>query len=70
MERNRVSVLPLILDIRSDIDQRTVLCSSGNDGRVRLWKATMGNIWRAAGHISVEQAEEQGDTDVEMDGDS
>jgi len=29
----------------------------------------MGNIWRAAGHISVEQAEEQGDTDVEMDGD-
>ena len=46
------------------------MCSSGNDGRVRLWKATMGNIWRAAGHISVEQAEEQGDTDVEMDGDS
>ena len=29
----------------------------------------MGNIWRAAGHISVEQAEEQADTDVEMDGD-
>lgn len=46
----------------------TVLCSSGNDGRVRLWKASMGNVWRAAGHISVEQAEEQGDTDVDMEG--
>jgi len=30
----------------------------------------MGNVWRAAGHISVEQAEEQGDTDVDMEGDS
>ena len=28
----------------------------------------MGNVWRATGHISVEQAEEQGDTDVEMEG--
>lgn len=45
----------------------TVLSSSGNDGRVRLWKATIGNIWRPAGHISVEQAEEQLDTDVDMD---
>ena len=27
----------------------------------------MGNVWRAAGHISVEQAEEQGDTDVDME---
>ena len=70
MERNRVSVPSLILDVRSYLDPRTVLCSSGNDGRVRLWKATMGNIWRAAGHISVEQAEEQGDTDIEMEGDS
>ena len=49
--------------------RRTILCSSGNDGRVRLWKASMGNVWRAAGHISVEQAEEQeGDTDVDMEG--
>jgi len=47
----------------------TVLSSSGNDGRVRLWKATMGNVWRAAGNISVEQAEEHGDTDVDMEGD-
>lgn len=29
----------------------------------------MGSVWRAAGHISVEQAEEQGDTDVDMEGD-
>ena len=29
----------------------------------------MGNVWRVAGHISVEQAEEQGDTDVDMEGD-
>jgi nucleoporin SEH1 len=47
---------------------RTVLSSAGNDGRVRLWKATTGNVWRAAGHVSVEQAE-QGtkEGDVEMD---
>ncbi|GJE86577.1 WD40 repeat-like protein [Phanerochaete sordida] len=44
----------------------TILSSSGNDGRVRLWKATAGNVWRPAGHISVEQAEEQ-QNDVEMD---
>ncbi|TFK49301.1 WD40 repeat-like protein [Heliocybe sulcata] len=44
----------------------TVLSSAGNDGRVRLWKATIGNVWRAAGHLSVEQAEEsQGDVDME-----
>lgn len=30
----------------------------------------MGNVWRAAGHISVEQAEEQGDTDIDMEGES
>ncbi|KAI0040351.1 WD40 repeat-like protein [Auriscalpium vulgare] len=46
----------------------TVLSSAGNDGRIRLWKATSGNIWRPAGHISVEQAEEQQkEGDVEMD---
>ncbi|KAI0064825.1 WD40 repeat-like protein [Artomyces pyxidatus] len=46
----------------------TVLSSAGNDGRVRLWKATSGNIWRPAGHISVEQAEEQQkEGDVDMD---
>jgi nucleoporin SEH1 len=42
----------------------TVLSSSGNDGRVRVWKATRGNIWRAAGHISVEAA---GEGDVSME---
>ena len=26
---------------------------------MRLWKMTAGNVWRPAGHISVEQAEEQ-----------
>jgi len=53
----------------------TVLSSAGNDGRIRLWKATSGNVWRPAGSIGVEQAEEQdpyagpGDNaDVEMGG--
>lgn len=45
---------------------RTVLSSAGNDGRVRLWKATAGNVWRPAGHIGVEQADEQ-PPDVDMD---
>jgi nucleoporin SEH1 len=50
---------------------RTVLSSAGNDGRVRLWKAALGgSIWRPAGSIGVEQAEEsdaQGeDKDVDM----
>ncbi|KAI0084687.1 WD40 repeat-like protein [Irpex rosettiformis] len=44
----------------------TILSSAGNDGRVRLWKATAGNVWRPAGHISVEQADEQR-PDVDMD---
>ncbi|KAI9058863.1 WD40 repeat-like protein [Trametes sanguinea] len=43
----------------------TILSSAGNDGRVRLWKMTAGNVWRPAGHISVEQAEEQ-QADVDM----
>lgn len=47
------------------LSYRTVLSSAGNDGRVRLWKMTAGNVWRPAGHISVEKAEEV--TDVEMD---
>jgi nucleoporin SEH1 len=37
----------------------TILSSTGNDGKVRLWKATDGGkVWRAAGSISVEQAPE------------
>ncbi|KAI0823235.1 WD40-repeat-containing domain protein [Trametes gibbosa] len=44
----------------------TVLSSAGNDGRVRLWKMTAGNVWRPAGHISVEQAEEPQQGDVDM----
>jgi len=50
------------------VPTRTVLASAGNDGRIRLWKATTGSIWRTAGHITVEQAEEQQkEGDVEMD---
>lgn len=45
----------------------TVLSSAGNDGRIRLWKATVGNVWRAAGNISVEEAEKQEEADAEMD---
>ncbi|KAJ3492262.1 hypothetical protein NLI96_g113 [Meripilus lineatus] len=44
----------------------TILSSAGSDGRVRLWKATAGSIWRSAGYISVEQAEEH-QPDVEME---
>jgi len=49
----------------------TVLSSAGNDGRVRLWKATVGNVWRSAGSLGVEQTEEAtsaGESrDVDMD---
>lgn len=45
---------------------RTVLSSAGNDGRVRLWKATVGSVWRAAGSIGVEQSEDTQDVDVNM----
>ncbi|GBE87451.1 WD40 repeat-like protein [Sparassis latifolia] len=44
----------------------TILSSAGNDGRIRLWKVTAGNVWRPAGHVSIEQAEEQR-PDVEME---
>nr|GAT50984.1 predicted protein [Mycena chlorophos] len=40
----------------------TVLSSAGNDGRIRLWKATSGNVWRPAGSVGVEAGEE-GDAD-------
>ncbi|KAF4563370.1 hypothetical protein EYR40_006909 [Pleurotus pulmonarius] len=36
----------------------TILSSAGNDGRIRLWKATVGNVWRPAGSLGVEQAQE------------
>lgn len=48
----------------------TILSSAGNDGRVRLWKATSGNVWRPAGSVGVEQAEETEQSeqkDVEME---
>ncbi|TEB29919.1 WD40 repeat-like protein [Coprinellus micaceus] len=37
----------------------TVLSSAGNDGRIRLWKATANNVWRLAGSIGVEQTAEE-----------
>jgi hypothetical protein len=50
---------------------RTILSSAGNDGRVRLWKATSRNVWRPAGSVGVEQAEEGTEQseqkDVEME---
>ncbi|KAF9226345.1 WD40 repeat-like protein [Gyrodon lividus] len=45
----------------------TVLSSAGNDGRVRLWKATIGNVWRPAGSIGVEQSEDSPDVDAAME---
>ncbi|KAJ8522101.1 hypothetical protein ONZ45_g1325 [Pleurotus djamor] len=36
----------------------TILSSAGNDGRIRLWKATAGNVWRPAGSLGVEQAQD------------
>jgi len=36
----------------------TILSSAGNDGRIRLWKATSGSVWRPAGSLGVEQPEE------------
>ncbi|KAF9458919.1 WD40-repeat-containing domain protein [Collybia nuda] len=49
----------------------TILSSAGNDGRIRLWKATSGNVWRPAGSIGVEQNEETGQAenkDIDMEG--
>jgi nucleoporin SEH1 len=52
--------------------RRTVLSSAGNDGRIRLWKATSGNVWRPAGSIGVEQSEDhdndhRADRDIDME---
>jgi hypothetical protein len=49
----------------------TILSSAGNDGRIRLWKATSGSVWRSAGSIGIEDAEQEPEsayTDVDMDG--
>jgi nucleoporin SEH1 len=56
-------IISRIVDTHSP---RTVLSSAGNDGRVRLWKATIGNVWRPAGSIGVEQSEDTQDADVNM----
>lgn len=38
----------------------TVLSSAGNDGRVRLWRSTYGNVWRPMGSLDVVQSEDTG----------
>lgn len=50
-----------MLDITQNfnIPRSTILASAGNDGRVRLWKATARNVWRPAGSVGVEQAESE-----------
>lgn len=63
MECHWVSSLFLFLGGRDGLTEfhpcfRTVLSSAGNDGRIRLWKATSGNVWRPAGSVGVEQAQE------------
>ena len=75
MERDWVSLLPCEWEVCIDTELslflklRTVLSSVGNDGRVRLWKQTVGGVWRTAGVISVEQSDERGTAagDVEME---
>jgi nucleoporin SEH1 len=46
-----------------------VLSSAGNDGRIRLWKATSGNVWRPAGSIGVEEQSESEDHRTDRDRD-
>ncbi|GJJ10593.1 hypothetical protein Clacol_004820 [Clathrus columnatus] len=41
----------------------TVLTSAGNDGRVRLWKCTYGNVWRPMGSLDVIQSDDVIDGD-------
>lgn len=44
----------------------TVLTSAGNDGRVRLWRSTFGNVWRSMGSLDVVQADDA-DADTSME---
>lgn len=46
----------------------TILSSAGDDGRIRLWRMTSGNVWRAAGNIGVEEAEDNDDIDSSVVG--
>ncbi|KAF8231012.1 WD40 repeat-like protein [Tricholoma matsutake] len=47
----------------------TVLSSAGNDGRIRLWKATSGSVWRPAGSIGIEQVGDNEQQDNNKDAD-
>jgi len=37
----------------------TVLSSAGNDGKIRLWKASSRSVWRPAGNIGVDEVEQE-----------
>ena len=69
MSQGMQTNIRIIADVNNCV--RTVLSSAGNDGKIRLWKATSGgSIWRPAGSIGVEQAEpeekEKEDRDMDM----
>jgi len=55
------SPVPLSLACHSplltNVSRRTILASSGADGRVRLWKASYSSIWRPMGYVTAEEAE-------------
>lgn len=53
----------------TDYRRRTVLSSAGNDGRIRLWKATSGSVWRPAGSIGIEQVGDNEQQDNNKDAD-
>lgn len=68
MEYYRVSSGSVVRPILSNFFLgSTVLSSAGNDGRICLWKATNGNVWRSYTSISVEDVEDgSNDRDTEM----
>lgn len=45
-------------DTNAIMSNRTVLTSAGNDGKVRLWRSTYGNVWRPMGSLDVVQGDD------------
>jgi nucleoporin SEH1 len=45
-------------DVERLASNRTVLTSAGNDGKVRLWRSTYGNVWRPMGSLDVVQGDD------------
>ncbi|KIM24069.1 hypothetical protein M408DRAFT_331986 [Serendipita vermifera MAFF 305830] len=43
----------------------TVLSSAGNDGNIRLWKATYAGAWRSMGYIHTDHGDEEGAEDMQ-----